>query len=147
MERLFATNVVGPTLMTQAALPALKATRGAVVNVSSTAGIKPAPPVAQYGATKAALDHLTRCWALELAPSGVRVNAVAPGPTESGMLDRVGFPAHVQEMIRQDEARRVPLGRRGTADEVASWIVALAHPSASWVTGQVIAIDGGLTLT
>lgn len=79
----FEVNVYGPTFFAQAALPALKANRGAIVNVSSTAGHKPSPGGAHYAATKAALESLTRSWALELAPYGVRVNCIAPGPTDT----------------------------------------------------------------
>jgi NAD(P)-dependent dehydrogenase (short-subunit alcohol dehydrogenase family) len=77
-QELWETNVLGPMLLTQFALPDLEHTRGAIVNVSSTFGRKPAPGISVYGATKAALEHLTRSWALELAARGVRVNAVAP---------------------------------------------------------------------
>lgn len=103
--------------------------------------------IAHYAASKAALEHLTRCWALELAPSGVRVNAIAPGPTETGILTQSGLsPAQIKQ-IKNDEAKQVPLGRRGTADEVAQWIVKLGNPSATWITGQVISVDGGLSIT
>lgn len=144
---LFATNVLGPTLLAQAAVPHLKATRGSIVNVSSTFGHKPAPGIAHYAASKAALEHLTRCWALELAPDGVRVNAVAPGPTETPILQTSGLSDAVIQSIKQAEVRQVPLGRRGTPADVAGWIVALANRNAAWVTGQVIAVDGGLSIT
>src|SRR5690606_4645676 len=97
--------------------------------------------------SKAALEHLTRCWALELAPHRIRVNAVAPGPTETDILASSGLPATVIEKIKKDEVERVPLGRRGTADEIAAWIVSLANPAATWITGQVIAVDGGLSIS
>lgn len=143
---LFATNIVGPTLLSQAALPYLKVTQGSIVNISSTFGHKAAPMISHYAASKAALEHLTRCWALELAPYRIRVNAVAPGPTETGILERSGLTAAIVEHIKEEETERVPLGRRGTAEEVAAWIVDLANPAASWMTGQVIAIDGGLSI-
>jgi NAD(P)-dependent dehydrogenase (short-subunit alcohol dehydrogenase family) len=91
------------------------------------------------------MEHLTRSWALELAEHGVRVNAVAPGPTESEALDRMGLtPAEIAS-VKADERNRIPLGRRGEAEDVAPWVVALADP-ASWVTGQVIGVDGGYLL-
>ena len=143
---LFATNVLVPSLLCRAALPHLKATQGSIVNVSSTFGHKAAPQIAHYAASKAALEHLTRCWALELAPDRVRVNAVAPGPTETDILASSGLPATEIDRIKSEEAEQIPLRRRGTAEEVAAWIVRLASPAASWMTGQVIAVDGGLSI-
>jgi NAD(P)-dependent dehydrogenase (short-subunit alcohol dehydrogenase family) len=144
---LFATNVLAPSLLSQSALPYLKASHGSIVNISSTFGHKAAPMISHYAASKAALEHLTRCWALELAPYRVRVNAVAPGPTETEILSTSGLPAEVIEQIKKEESERVPLGRRGTADEVAAWILNLANPTANWITGQVITVDGGLGIT
>jgi NAD(P)-dependent dehydrogenase (short-subunit alcohol dehydrogenase family) len=143
---LLATNIIGPTLLSQAALPYLKATQGSIVNISSTFGHKASPMISHYAASKAALEHLTRCWALELAPYRIRVNAVAPGPTETGILERSGLDAAIVEHIKEAETEQVPLGRRGTPDDVAAWIVDLAHPKASWITGQVITVDGGLSI-
>lgn len=141
---LFATNITAPTLLSRAALPSLKAAKGSIVNISSTFGHKASPAISHYAASKAALEHLTRCWALELAPFGVRVNAVAPGPTETDILARSGMPPDAVEQIKKEEAGSVPLGRRGDPEEVASWIVKLAEPEAGWMTGQVISVDGGL---
>lgn len=144
---LFDLNVTAPSLLARAALPHLRATRGTIVNISSTYGHRPIAGVAHYAASKSALEQLTRCWALELAPHGVRVNAVAPGPTESEALAAAGLPAPVIEQIKRKEAARIPLGRRGEPDEVATWILRLADPRTTWLTGQVLAVDGGLSLT
>lgn len=144
---LLSVNLLGPMLMTQAALPHLKASKGAIVNVSSTYGHKPSAGASLYAASKAGLEHLTRSWALELAPAGIRVNAVAPGPTETAILARMGLPPTVLEQIQQREAGQIPLKRRGTAEEVAEWIVQLASAGAAWVTGQILAVDGGLSIT
>lgn len=144
MTSLFATNVLAPSLLSRAALPFLKSSQGSIVNISSTFGHKAAPMISHYAASKAAVEHLTRCWALELALDKVRVNAVAPGPTETDILSTSGLSPATIEQIKKDEIERVPLGRRGTADEIAAWIVSLANPDASWITGQIIAVDGGL---
>ncbi len=138
-------NVVGPSLLAAAAIDHLAATKGAIVNVSSTYGRKAAAMLSHYAASKAALEHLTRCWALELAPKGVRVNAVAPGPTESGALTgMMGLTPDHAAAVKEQERQQIPLKRRGTPDEVARWIVQLADPASAWVTGQVIGVDGGL---
>jgi NAD(P)-dependent dehydrogenase (short-subunit alcohol dehydrogenase family) len=76
----------------------------------------------------------------------IRVNAVAPGPTESEALAAAGLPAVVVVDIKQDEARRIPVGRRGRPDEVAAWVLHLADPDSTWLTGQVLTVDGGLEL-
>ena len=147
LSTLFAANVLSPSLLAQTALPFLKETQGAIVNISSTFGHKAAPLIGHYAASKAAFEHLTRCWALELAPHRIRVNAVAPGPTETEILASSGLATGTIEQIKQEEAERVPLGRRGTSEEVAAWIVSLADPAASWVTGQILAVDGGLSIS
>ena len=145
---IFAVNVLGPSLLVRAALPYLKATQGTIINISSTFGHRPAAGLSHYAASKAALEHLTRCWALELAPLGIRVNAVAAGPTESGALTgMMGLSPEQAEAVKEEERRRIPLGRRGFPDEIAHWIVQFASPASQWTTGQVFAVDGGLGLT
>lgn len=145
---IFSVNVLGPSLLASAALPHLERTRGTIINVSSTFGHKPGAGLSHYAASKAALEHLTRCWALELAPLGIRVNAVAAGPTESGALTgMMGLSPEQATAIKEQERRQIPLGRRGIPDDLANWIVHLAGPATKWMTGQVVAIDGGLGLT
>ncbi|WP_368649249.1 SDR family NAD(P)-dependent oxidoreductase [Castellaniella ginsengisoli] len=145
---LFATNVIGPSLLTRAALPHLKAAGGTIINISSTFGHKAAAGLSHYAASKAALEHMTRCWALELAADGIRVNAVAAGPTETRFLEeRMKLTPEQIQTVKADERARIPMGRRGEPEDVAPWIVSLAAPGAAWVTGQVLCIDGGLDVT
>jgi NAD(P)-dependent dehydrogenase (short-subunit alcohol dehydrogenase family) len=147
IEDIFAVNVVGPSLLAKAACPHLAASRGCIVNISSTFGHKPAAGLSHYAASKAALEHLTRCWALELAPLGIRVNAVAAGPAATGALTgMMGLSPEEAAAVEEQERGQIPLGRRGRPDEVARWIVHLADPNSDWITGQVITADGGLGL-
>jgi NAD(P)-dependent dehydrogenase (short-subunit alcohol dehydrogenase family) len=148
ITEMFAVNVFGPSLLATAALPYLKAAQGNIVNVSSTFGHKAAGTLSHYAASKAALEHMTRCWALELAADGIRVNAVAAGPTETDFLiERMGLSEAQAETVKNDERSRIPLGRRGVPEEVARWIVTLASDAGEWITGQVITVDGGLSIS
>jgi NAD(P)-dependent dehydrogenase (short-subunit alcohol dehydrogenase family) len=144
---IFAVNVLGPSLLAKEALPYLKTTKGSIINISSTYGSKAGAALSHYGASKAALEYLTRSWALELSPIRIRVNAVAVGPTETGALENMMGLSRVQaEVIKRGEREQIPLGRRGTPDDVSRWIVLLADPASDWITGQVLAVDGGLSL-
>jgi NAD(P)-dependent dehydrogenase (short-subunit alcohol dehydrogenase family) len=144
IDELFAVNVTAATLATQAALPLLERSAGAVVNVASTLGHRASISAPRYGASKAAIEHLTRCWALELAPRRIRVNAVAPGPVDTPILAHAGMSEAAIAEQRHVERGRIPLHRLGRPDEIARWLVALAAPGA-WVTGQVMRIDGGMS--
>lgn len=147
ISTILAINVIGPSLLAAAALPYLVNSGGAIINISSTYGHKPLANLSHYAASKAALEHLTRSWALELAPHGVRVNAVAAGPTETSALTGMMGLSHEQaEEIKEHEREIIPLKRRGQPAEVARWIVQLADPASDWCTGQVISVDGGLSL-
>ncbi|MFC4812329.1 SDR family NAD(P)-dependent oxidoreductase [Paenibacillus sp. GCM10023250] len=146
-QDMFAVNVIGPTLLAAAAVPELAKTNGTIVNLSSTYGSKAGSGLSLYAASKAALEHLTRSWALELAPQGIRVNAVASGPVESDFLrERMRLTDEQIAAVKEQERQAIPLGRRGEPIDVARWIAKLADPEADWITGQIIAVDGGLTI-
>lgn len=148
LSEIFSINVFGPSLLATAALSYLKQSAGSIINVSSTFGHKAAGMLSHYAASKAALEHMTRCWALELAPDGIRVNAVAAGPTETDFLaERMNLSEEQIESVKAQERARIPLGRRGLPADIANWIVSLASPDAAWITGQVITVDGGLNAT
>jgi NAD(P)-dependent dehydrogenase (short-subunit alcohol dehydrogenase family) len=139
-----AVNLRAPYFLVQAALPALRSSPAAVVvNVSSAAAVMYRRGQTVYGLTKAALEHLTMNLAAELAPDGIRVVAVRPGPVATELHARA--VADPEARLRAIAAM-VPLGRLGTADEVALWIEHLVDERAAWVTGTVIAVDGGRVL-
>ncbi|MGW3557300.1 SDR family NAD(P)-dependent oxidoreductase [Streptomyces sp. NPDC000963] len=140
---LLETNLVAPLLLTRAAVPALRESRGVVVNVSTTVGQRGWPANSLYPATKSALETLTRCWAVELAPAGVRVVAVAPGPVETPIGRHAGLSPERREEVRARQLAHVPLGRLGRPEEVAWAITSLAAPEASFTTGAVLPVDGG----
>ena len=140
----FAVNVVGSSLLAAVSIPHLKESKGTIINVSSAIGHKPSAGLSHYGASKAALDYLTRSWSLELAPD-IRVNSIAPGPTESGALTgMMGLSEEQAEAVKEQEKSMIPLNRRGIPEDISRWVLWLADPSTDWVTGQVIGVDGGL---
>ncbi|MFF8410231.1 SDR family NAD(P)-dependent oxidoreductase [Streptomyces omiyaensis] len=140
---LLETNLIAPVLLAQAAVPALRTSRGVVVNVTTAIGQRGWPSSSVYPATKSALETLTRCWAVELAPAGIRVVAVAPGAIETPIADHMGLTPEQRREIRAWQAAHTPLGRIGRAEEVAWAVAALAAPEAAFLTGTVLPVDGG----
>lgn len=145
-DEQLATNLRGPYLVLHAALPALLEADGdrAIVNVGSTLAVKPAPGIAPYAAAKGALISLTKCVALEYGGDGIRCNAVLPAVVRTPLarVDRPDFGAREADM-----AAAYPMGRLGEPEDIASAIRWLASPEAAWVTGSVVTVDGGFTVT
>ncbi len=131
----------------QKALPSIIERRGNVVNVSSVTGLRAFPGVLAYCVSKAALDQLTRCAALELASKGVRVNAVNPGVVVTEIHKRGGMTGEQYAAFLNHSKETHPLGRVGEAAEIAELIFFLASSRASWITGATYSIDGGRALT
>lgn len=136
-DRHFAVNVRGALFGIQAALSAME-DGASVVLVGSIADVMGVTPFSTYGATKAALRSYARSWAAELAPRRIRVNVVAPGPTDTDMM------AAVPEEMRQALIAPIPLGRMAHVDEVASAAVFLLSDEASFITGAELCVDGGM---
>ncbi|WP_282609122.1 SDR family NAD(P)-dependent oxidoreductase [Pelagibius sp. Alg239-R121] len=139
-RRVMATNLDGPFLMTQAFTEALAKARGAVVNITSISGVRASTLRVAYGTSKAALAHLTLQQAVELGELGVRVNAVAPGPVDT----KLAMAVHTAD-IRAAYHDAIPLNRYGQEAEIANAIVFLCSAEASYVTGQILAADGGFS--
>jgi NAD(P)-dependent dehydrogenase (short-subunit alcohol dehydrogenase family) len=146
-DSMMAINARAPFRLMREALPHLKARKGSVVNVSSVNGLRSFPGVLAYCVSKAAVDHLTRCAAIELAPLGVRVNAVNPGVTVTNLHRRSGMAEDQYAAFLERSKSTHPLGRPGNADEIAELILFLASERAGWMTGETIPIDGGRHLT
>jgi NAD(P)-dependent dehydrogenase (short-subunit alcohol dehydrogenase family) len=140
-------NLRAPFRLMRAAAPQLVASRGSVVNVSSVTGLRAFPGVLAYCVSKAGLDQLTRCAALELAAQGVRVNAVNPGVTVTNLHRRSGVNEENYAAFLERSKQTHPLGRAGEPEEIADLIAFLASDKSGWITGETISIDGGRHLT
>ena len=140
-------NVRAPFRLLRQAAPSLIARKGAVVNVSSVAGLRAFPGIASYAVSKAAVDQLTRVAALDLAPHGVRVNAVNPGVVVTNLHRRGGMDQTKYAEFLEKSRTTHPLGRAGKAEEIADLIAFLLSPASAWMTGDTISVDGGRHLT
>ncbi len=137
-SRILAVNLTGPFICTKAAVPLMREHGGAIVNITSISAVRASTLRSAYGTSKAGLAHLTKQLAVELASLGIRVNAVAPGPVETAMAKQVHTPE-----IRADYHDAIPLNRYGLEEELAEAIFFLCSDRASYITGQVLAVDGG----
>ncbi|MBC7901157.1 MAG: glucose 1-dehydrogenase [Saprospiraceae bacterium] len=146
-DKMMNINLRSAFYLTQKCIPHLVKTKGNVVNVSSVTGLRAFPNVLAYCVSKAATDQLTRCSALELAPKGVRVNAVNPGVVVTNLHKRGGMSEENYETFIDNASNTHPLGRAGTPEEVAELIAYLASDRASWITGATYEIDGGRAQT
>jgi NAD(P)-dependent dehydrogenase (short-subunit alcohol dehydrogenase family) len=146
-DAMMAVNVRAPFRLMRAAAPHLTARKGTVVNVSSVNGLRSFPGVLAYCVSKSAVDQLTRCAAIEMAPLGVRVNAVNPGVTVTNLHRRSGMDETQYAAFLERSKATHPLGRPGQPSDIAEMILFLASEKASWMTGETIPIDGGRHLT
>jgi NAD(P)-dependent dehydrogenase (short-subunit alcohol dehydrogenase family) len=137
-NRILAVNLTGPFLCTKAAVPLMREHGGAIVNITSISAVRASTLRSAYGTSKAGLAHLTKQLAVELASAGIRVNAVAPGPVETAMAKTVHTPE-----IRADYHDAIPLNRYGLEAELAEAIFFLSCDRSSYITGQILAVDGG----
>ncbi|MFK7940035.1 MAG: SDR family NAD(P)-dependent oxidoreductase [Roseovarius sp.] len=137
-RRVMETNLDGVFLMSQACTPALQAASGAIVNIASISGLRASTLRVAYGTSKAGVMHLTQQQAVELGEYGIRANCVCPGPVDT----KLALAVHTPD-IRAAYHDAIPLNRYGQEDEIASVIAFLCSEKASFVTGQIIAADGG----
>ncbi|MBY0314452.1 MAG: SDR family oxidoreductase [Bdellovibrionales bacterium] len=143
----FETNLMGPVRLTRLLWPQLQSNKGCVTNVSSTLGLRPIPNTGAYSALKAALNNWTQTLALEGAVDGVRVNAICPGLVDTPIhsYHQSSKPEHVA--LFQQLQKLQPLGRIGQPDDIAQAIYFTCSEEASWMTGALVPVDGGVILT
>ena len=145
-NRIFAVNVNGAFYMIRAAVPALRRSRGVIVNVSSMTALVGQDRGAAYVASKGAIVSMTKALALELAPDGIRVNCVCPAGVDTTLLRDWAATLPDPEAVLRGQAHMHLLKRLATADEIASAIAFLASPASSFVTGTILPVEGGATL-
>lgn len=141
-REVMSVNLDGTFLVSQAAVPALRTTRGAIVNIASISGLRASTLRVAYGTSKAAVIQLTLQQAVELGELGIRANVVAPGPVRT----KLAMAVHSQEIIAAYHDA-IPLNRYGSEDEIANLITFLCSDKASYITGQLVAADGGFEAT
>ncbi len=146
-DKMMSINLRSVFFMMQRSVPHLAKTKGNIVNVSSVAGTRAFPNVLAYCVSKAAVDQLTRCSALELAPQGIRVNAVNPGVVVTNLHKRGGMEDEKYKDFLEHSKTTHPIGRVGDPTEIAELIYFLASEKAAWITGATYEIDGGRAQT
>ncbi len=142
IQRIYQTNVFAPLALLREATPHLAKTKGAVINISSTMSHGVFPGSAVYSSSKAAGNHATRLLAAELGPMGIRVNAVAPGMTDTDISADVKSDEQILGMI----IAQTPMGRLGKPEDIANAVIMLSSSRAGWITGQIVQAGGGLML-
>ena len=139
-DRVFAVNVKGVFMFTQAVLPLMRGKGGVIINIGSTAGLRPRPGLSAYNATKGAVHNLTKTLAVELAPDKICVCAIAPVATDTPLLPTFLGPA---PGMREKFIATVPLGRLAVAQDIADAALFLASDEAKFLTGNIMEVDGG----
>lgn len=147
LQSMYEAHLIGPSLLASKCLNYLAATKGKILNITSSHGIKTYPNISAYGSAKAGLNMLTKIWALELAPLGITVNAIAPGPTNTDILKSAGFDDETVLAIQKSEKSQIPLRRRGNVEDIVSAAMLLLNSEAGWVTGTIIPVDGGISIS
>jgi NAD(P)-dependent dehydrogenase (short-subunit alcohol dehydrogenase family) len=146
-NEMMETNLTSTFHLMNLCIPLLEKRKGSIVNVSSVTGLRSFPNILAYCVSKAGVDHLTRCAALELAPKGIRVNSVNPGVVVTNCHLNSGMDQETYNRFLEHSKTTHPIGRVGKAEEIADLIFFLASEKAGWITGETIAIDGGRHLT
>lgn len=146
-QKMYEINVVSVFHLMQLSLPHIISRKGNIVNVSSVNGLRSFPGLIAYNSSKSALDQLTRCAALELAPKQVRVNNVNPGVVVTELHRQAGLDEQKYSEFLERSKTTHPIGRVGNAEELAALITFLASDEAGWITGDTVSIDGGRHLT
>ncbi|CAG9793452.1 unnamed protein product [Diatraea saccharalis] len=145
-DKVMTTNMRAVYHLTQLAVPHLISSKGCIVNISCVSGTKPSTMALAYNISKAALDHFTKCVALELAPDGVRVNSVSPGFVKTNLLKNIGLSEDQLELFVKNVVSNIPLKKSVEGDEVAALIGYLASDKAKGITGSSFVLDAGTLL-
>jgi len=145
-DHMMNVNLRSVVALTKAAIPYLEMSKGNVVNISSIAALKATRRATGYAVSKAALDHFTRCAAVELAPKRIRVNAVSPGATETAFFENGGMNTVVAEDLREQCRQAYPFGRICSVQDISKAIIFLADERTNFITGHNLLVDGGKLL-